>query len=64
VVVTSGQPEITRALTEGYGDERITVVVSRARRAVRATPCGWDLAPSARAHAVLYGDTPLLRAQI
>src|SRR5882724_8076597 len=63
VVVTSGQPEITRALTERYGEERITVVVQEPPRGTGdAVRVGLGAVKYART-LILYGDTPLLRAQ-
>ncbi len=63
VVVTSGQPELTRALEERYGKGRISVAVQDPPRgtgdAVRA---GLSAVKYART-LILYGDTPLLRAQ-
>ena len=63
VVVTSGQPELTRALEERYGKERISVAVQDPPRgtgdAVRA---GLGAVKHPRT-LILYGDTPLLRAQ-
>jgi bifunctional UDP-N-acetylglucosamine pyrophosphorylase / glucosamine-1-phosphate N-acetyltransferase len=63
VVVTSGQPELTRALEERYGKGRISVAVQDPPRgtgdAVRA---GLSAVKHART-LILYGDTPLLRAQ-
>jgi bifunctional UDP-N-acetylglucosamine pyrophosphorylase / glucosamine-1-phosphate N-acetyltransferase len=63
VVVTSGQPQLTRALEERYGKGRISVAVQDPPRgtgdAVRA---GLSAVKHART-LILYGDTPLLRAQ-
>jgi len=63
VVVTSGQPEITRALTERYGDERNH---RRVQEPPRGTGDAVRVGLGAVKHArtlILYGDTPLLRAQ-
>src|SRR6185436_6782568 len=63
VVVTSGQPEITRALSERYGEQRITVVVQDPPRGTGdAVRVGLSAVKHARS-LILYGDTPLLRAQ-
>ncbi len=63
VVVTSGQPELTRALEARYGKERLSVAVQDPPRgtgdAVRA---GLSAIKHPRT-LILYGDTPLLRAQ-
>ncbi len=63
VVVTSGQPELTQALEARYGKERISVAVQDPPRgtgdAVRAGLCAVKHARTL----ILYGDTPLLRAQ-
>jgi bifunctional UDP-N-acetylglucosamine pyrophosphorylase / glucosamine-1-phosphate N-acetyltransferase len=63
VVVTSGQPELTRALQARYGQERLAI-------AVQAPPRGTGDAVRAGLGAVahprtliLCGDTPLVRAQ-
>jgi bifunctional UDP-N-acetylglucosamine pyrophosphorylase / glucosamine-1-phosphate N-acetyltransferase len=63
VVVTSGQPEIAQALESRYGQERITVVV---QDPPLGTGHAVQVALGAVKHTrtlVLYGDTPLLRAQ-
>jgi bifunctional UDP-N-acetylglucosamine pyrophosphorylase/glucosamine-1-phosphate N-acetyltransferase len=63
VVVTSGQPEITQALEERYGKERISVVVQDPPRGTGdAVRVGLSAVKHART-LILYGDTPLLRAQ-
>ncbi|HYP88642.1 MAG TPA: bifunctional UDP-N-acetylglucosamine diphosphorylase/glucosamine-1-phosphate N-acetyltransferase GlmU [Polyangiaceae bacterium] len=63
VVVTSGQPEITRALEARYGSERIAVVVQDPPRGTGdAVRVGLAAVKHART-LILYGDTPLLRAQ-
>jgi bifunctional UDP-N-acetylglucosamine pyrophosphorylase/glucosamine-1-phosphate N-acetyltransferase len=63
VVVTSGQPEITRALEARYGSERIAVVVQDPPRGTGdAVRVGLGAVKHART-LILYGDTPLLRAQ-
>src|SRR5689334_16807910 len=63
VVVTSGQPELTLALEARYGKERIAIAVQDPPRgtgdAVRA---GLGAVRHPRT-LILYGDTPLLRAQ-
>lgn len=63
VVVTSGQPELTAALEARYGKERIAIAVQDPPRgtgdAVRA---GLSAVKHPRT-LILYGDTPLLRAQ-
>src|SRR4051812_7838884 len=63
VVVTSGQPELTLALEKRYGQQRIAVAVQDPPRgtgdAVRA---GLSAVKHSRT-LILYGDTPLLRAQ-
>jgi len=63
VVVTSGQPELTAALEARYGKDRISVAVQDPPRgtgdAVRA---GLGAVKHPRT-LILYGDTPLLRAQ-
>ena len=63
VVVTSGQPELTAALEARYGKERISIAVQDPPRgtgdAVRAG-LGAVKHPGTL---ILYGDTPLLRAQ-
>jgi bifunctional UDP-N-acetylglucosamine pyrophosphorylase/glucosamine-1-phosphate N-acetyltransferase len=63
VVVTSGQAEITAALEARYGKERIRVVV---QDPPRGTGDAVRVGLAAVAHArtlILYGDTPLLRAE-
>jgi bifunctional UDP-N-acetylglucosamine pyrophosphorylase / glucosamine-1-phosphate N-acetyltransferase len=63
VVVTSGQPEITAALEARYGKERIAVVVQDPPRGTGdAVRVGLTAVKHART-LILYGDTPLLRAQ-
>ena len=63
VVVTSGQPEITQALEERYGKERVSVVVQDPPRGTGdAVRVGLSAVKHPRA-LILYGDTPLLRAQ-
>ncbi|HYQ17140.1 MAG TPA: NTP transferase domain-containing protein, partial [Polyangiaceae bacterium] len=63
VVVTSGQPEITRALEARYGSERISVVVQDPPRGTGdAVRVGLAAVKHART-LILYGDTPLLRAR-
>jgi bifunctional UDP-N-acetylglucosamine pyrophosphorylase/glucosamine-1-phosphate N-acetyltransferase len=63
VVVTSGQPEITQALEQRYGKERISVVVQDPPRGTGdAVRVGLAAVKHART-LILYGDTPLLRAQ-
>jgi bifunctional UDP-N-acetylglucosamine pyrophosphorylase/glucosamine-1-phosphate N-acetyltransferase len=63
VVVTSGQPELTRYLEERYGSERLSVVVQApARGTGDAVRVGLSAVPHART-LILYGDTPLLRAE-
>jgi bifunctional UDP-N-acetylglucosamine pyrophosphorylase/glucosamine-1-phosphate N-acetyltransferase len=61
--VTSGQPELTAALQARYGQERLAIAVQDPPRgtgdAVRA---GLGAVTSPRT-LILYGDTPLLRAQ-
>jgi bifunctional UDP-N-acetylglucosamine pyrophosphorylase/glucosamine-1-phosphate N-acetyltransferase len=62
VVVTSGQPEVTRALEERYGKERLSVVV---QDPPRGTGDAARVALEAVRHEhtlIVYGDTPLLRA--
>ncbi|HXK16955.1 MAG TPA: bifunctional UDP-N-acetylglucosamine diphosphorylase/glucosamine-1-phosphate N-acetyltransferase GlmU [Polyangiaceae bacterium] len=63
VVVTSGQPEITQALEARYGKERISVVVQEPPRGTGdAVRVGLAAVKHPRT-LILYGDTPLLRAQ-
>jgi bifunctional UDP-N-acetylglucosamine pyrophosphorylase/glucosamine-1-phosphate N-acetyltransferase len=63
VVVTSGQPELTRALEQRYGRERISVVVQEPPRGTGdAVRVGLDAVKHART-LILYGDTPLLQAR-
>ncbi len=63
VVVTSGQPEIARALQARYGADRITVVVQDPPRGTGdAVRVGLEAVQHERT-LILYGDTPLLRAQ-
>lgn len=63
VVVTSGQPEIARALEARFGAERITVVVQDPPRGTGdAVRVGLEAAAHERT-LILYGDTPLLRAR-
>jgi bifunctional UDP-N-acetylglucosamine pyrophosphorylase / glucosamine-1-phosphate N-acetyltransferase len=63
VVVTSGQPELTQALQARYGEERISVVVQDPPRGTGdAVRVGLSAVKHART-LILYGDTPLLRAQ-
>jgi bifunctional UDP-N-acetylglucosamine pyrophosphorylase/glucosamine-1-phosphate N-acetyltransferase len=63
VVVTSGQPEIAQALEARYGKERITVAVQDPPRGTGdAVRVGLAAVKHART-LILYGDTPLLRAQ-
>jgi bifunctional UDP-N-acetylglucosamine pyrophosphorylase / glucosamine-1-phosphate N-acetyltransferase len=63
VVVTSGQPEITQALVDRYGTERIAVVVQDPPRGTGdAVRVGLEHVLHART-LILYGDTPLLRAR-
>lgn len=63
VVVTSGQPEITQALEARYGKERIAVVVQDPPRGTGdAVRVGLSAVQHERT-LILYGDTPLLRAQ-
>src|SRR5687768_11156488 len=60
VVVTSGQPEITRALEERYGKERLSVVV---QDPARGTGDAARIGLEAVRHEhtlIVYGDTPLL----
>lgn len=63
VVVTSGQPEITEALEARYGKDRIAVVVQDPPRGTGdAVRVGLSAVQHERT-LILYGDTPLLRAQ-
>jgi bifunctional UDP-N-acetylglucosamine pyrophosphorylase/glucosamine-1-phosphate N-acetyltransferase len=63
VVVTSGQPEIGRALEQRYGRERLVVVVQDPPRGTGdAVRVGLAAAQHERT-LILYGDTPLLRAR-
>jgi bifunctional UDP-N-acetylglucosamine pyrophosphorylase/glucosamine-1-phosphate N-acetyltransferase len=63
IVVTSGQPEITRALEQRYGKERLTVVVQDPPRGTGdAARVGLEAARHEHT-LIVYGDTPLLRAQ-
>jgi bifunctional UDP-N-acetylglucosamine pyrophosphorylase/glucosamine-1-phosphate N-acetyltransferase len=63
VVVTSGQPEITRALLERYGEDRLSVVVQDPPRGTGdAVRVGLEAVRHERT-LILYGDTPLLRGQ-
>jgi bifunctional UDP-N-acetylglucosamine pyrophosphorylase/glucosamine-1-phosphate N-acetyltransferase len=63
VVVTSGQPEITRVLEQRYGKERLTVVVQDPPRGTGdAARVGLEAARHEHT-LIVYGDTPLLRAQ-
>lgn len=63
VVVTSGQPEIAQALEARYGKERIAVVVQDPPRGTGdAVRVGLTAVKHERT-LILYGDTPLLRAQ-
>jgi len=63
VVVTSGQPEITQALEARYGKDRIAVVVQDPPRGTGdAVRVGLSAVQHERT-LILYGDTPLLRAQ-
>lgn len=63
VVVTSGQPEITQALEQRYGRERLTVVVQDPPRGTGdAARVGLEAARHEHT-LIVYGDTPLLRAQ-
>lgn len=63
VVVTSGQPEIASALLERYGSARLQVVVQDPPRGTGdAVRVGLAAVEHART-LILYGDTPLVRAQ-
>lgn len=63
VVVTSGQPEISQALEARYGKDRIAVVVQDPPRGTGdAVRVGLTAVQHERT-LILYGDTPLLRAQ-
>jgi bifunctional UDP-N-acetylglucosamine pyrophosphorylase / glucosamine-1-phosphate N-acetyltransferase len=63
VVVTSGQPEINRALEERYGKERLSVVVQDPPRGTGdAARIGLEAVRSPHT-LIVYGDTPLLRAE-
>ncbi len=62
VVVTSGQPEVARALTERYGSDRLTVAVQDPPRGTGdAARVGLEVARYEHT-LIVYGDTPLLRA--
>jgi bifunctional UDP-N-acetylglucosamine pyrophosphorylase/glucosamine-1-phosphate N-acetyltransferase len=63
VVVTSGQPEITAALEARYGKDRIRVVVQAPPRGTGDAVRVGLAAVEHEATLILYGDTPLLRAQ-
>ncbi len=63
VVVTSGQPELAQALRERFGADRVAVVV---QSPPRGTGDAVRIGLAAVLHPrtlILYGDTPLLRAQ-
>jgi bifunctional UDP-N-acetylglucosamine pyrophosphorylase/glucosamine-1-phosphate N-acetyltransferase len=63
VVVTSGQPQISQTLRERYGADRVAVVV---QDPPRGTGDAVKIGLAAVLHPrvlILYGDTPLLRAQ-
>ncbi|HEY6080085.1 MAG TPA: bifunctional UDP-N-acetylglucosamine diphosphorylase/glucosamine-1-phosphate N-acetyltransferase GlmU [Polyangiaceae bacterium] len=63
VVVTSGQPEIARALVERYGEERLSVAVQDPPRGTGdAVRVGLEAVRHERT-LILYGDTPLLRGR-
>ncbi|MDF3066089.1 MAG: N-acetylglucosamine-phosphate uridyltransferase [Polyangiaceae bacterium] len=63
VAVTSGQPELTQALEARFGKERITVVVQDPPRGTGdAVRVGLEAVRHPRT-LILYGDTPLVRAQ-
>jgi bifunctional UDP-N-acetylglucosamine pyrophosphorylase / glucosamine-1-phosphate N-acetyltransferase len=63
VVVTSGQPELTESLERRYGKDRISVVVQEPPRGTGdAVRVGLSAVKHPRT-LILYGDTPLLRAQ-
>jgi bifunctional UDP-N-acetylglucosamine pyrophosphorylase/glucosamine-1-phosphate N-acetyltransferase len=63
VVVTSGQPEISQALEARYGKDRLAVVVQDPPRGTGdAVRVGLTAVQHERT-LILYGDTPLLRAQ-
>ena len=63
VVVTSGQPEIAAALEARYGADRIRVAVQDPPRGTGdAVRVGLQAVERDRT-LILYGDTPLLRAQ-
>jgi bifunctional UDP-N-acetylglucosamine pyrophosphorylase / glucosamine-1-phosphate N-acetyltransferase len=63
VVVTSGQPELTQALEARWGKDRIVVVVQEPPRGTGdAVRVGLSAVTQPRT-LILYGDTPLLRAQ-
>jgi bifunctional UDP-N-acetylglucosamine pyrophosphorylase/glucosamine-1-phosphate N-acetyltransferase len=63
VVVTSGQPELSQALRQRYGEDRIAVVVQDPPRGTGdAVRVGLSAVKHQRT-LILYGDTPLLRAQ-
>lgn len=63
VVVTSGQPELTAALEARWGKDRIAVVVQDPPRGTGdAVRVGLSVVTQPRT-LILYGDTPLLRAQ-
>src|SRR5688572_7055804 len=63
VVVTSGQPEIAQALRQRYGAERVAVVVQAPPRGT-GDAVRFGLAAVLHPRTlILYGDTPLIRAQ-
>jgi len=63
VVVTSGQPEIAQALRDRYGADRVAVVVQDPPRGT-GDAVRFGLAAVLHPRTlILYGDTPLIRAQ-
>ncbi|HKY38145.1 MAG TPA: bifunctional UDP-N-acetylglucosamine diphosphorylase/glucosamine-1-phosphate N-acetyltransferase GlmU [Polyangiaceae bacterium] len=63
VVVTSGQPEIAHALRSRYGADRVAVVVQDPPRGT-GDAVRFGLAAVLHPRTlILYGDTPLIRAQ-
>ncbi len=63
VVVTSGQPELTAALEARYGKDRIIVVVQEPPRGTGDAVRVGLTAVTLERTLILYGDTPLVRAQ-